>query len=321
MSYKQEPPNAVQVELTEGCNLRCPFCGLNGIRSERADYKFMGRDTAAHLAELMAYAKWNPRIEFAMHGEPSLHPDAAGIIGAFRQALPRASIMMTSNGAGLLRKPGPEHNVEALFNSGLNVLALDDYQHAHIVPKIRAALHTVAVAHSTYEYPEQPEGNPHARRKPNRRELVYIAAIDMAQAGTHASLNNHCGAAAPPNDNAQGKRCAKPFRELAVRWDGNVAVCCNDWRGVMKVGNVNDVAHIDEIWQSPVLQAARRLLYAGSRTEGPCAGCDALSYRPGLLPDRMGKVKMPPPTLADRHIVRKACGGSPYTLPVLRPWE
>jgi len=42
----QDAPFAVQIEPTEGCNLRCPFCGLNGMRGKDNDFKSMSVETA-----------------------------------------------------------------------------------------------------------------------------------------------------------------------------------------------------------------------------------------------------------------------------------
>jgi MoaA/NifB/PqqE/SkfB family radical SAM enzyme len=87
MKYRtQEPPNAVQIELVEGCNLRCAVCGLNGIRGKDNDYKFMTEDTLSKCVKQMVGNGWNPRIEFAMHGEPSMHPDYARMIAVVREA-------------------------------------------------------------------------------------------------------------------------------------------------------------------------------------------------------------------------------------------
>ena len=33
----QDPPNAIQVEFVEGCNLACSFCGIQSIRENEAD--------------------------------------------------------------------------------------------------------------------------------------------------------------------------------------------------------------------------------------------------------------------------------------------
>lgn len=316
-SVRQEPPFAVQIELAEGCNLRCPFCGLNGIRGKDNDYKFMEMETLISAIEQMVELHWNPRIEFAMHGEPSMHPDVVLMVEAVRRLAPKYHIMMTSNGGGLLRKPGPSKNISALFEAGLNCLALDDYQHANIVPKIRKDIGATSTW-KTYEYPDQKDGNPHART--HRQSLVFIRAIDLATTGTHAKLNNHAGSGAPPNDAGHGKRCAKPFRELSIRWDGSVAVCCNDWRGLYKCGNVVTDG-LDAVWNGAAMHAARQKLILGQRDFGPCAGCDATSDRVGLLPDKYGKQKLPKPDARTAKAIAAALDGDCLTSPVLRLWE
>lgn len=312
--WKQPPPFAVQIELTEGCNLRCQFCGLNGIRGKENNFKFMSVATATSVAAKLEEAGWHARIEFAMHGEPSLNPNMLHILHIFRERLPKNNLMMTSNGAGFVKDP--TGLVDAALGE-LNVLALDWYENVKLVPKI---LEGYAGEHRVRRYPQEPGANPHKRRQPNEHEFVVIQDIAKADKGTHASLNNHAGAGAPKNDSAQGKRCAKPFRELSVRWDGNVAVCCNDWRGEYKCGSVV-TSSLEVVWNGPAMDAARHKLYHGQRDFGPCQGCDALSYRPGLLPDQRGKATLPLPGAQHAAALAAALAGPPLTAPVLRPWE
>lgn len=319
--WLQPPPFALQVELVEGCQLRCDFCGLNGIRPPLGEgsnqLRFMPAATASCIIDRLKHEHWLPRIEFAMHGEPSLHPDFLTLLRLFRRRLPaRAHLMMTSNGAGFLKSPSETIDYAL---ADLNVLALDWYEGVSIVPRILER-YAAGGLHTPQHYPECPAANPHRRRKPNEHDLVVVQDIASATRGTHSTLNNHCGCGAPPSAAAHGKRCAKPFREMAIRWDGSVALCCNDWRGVFKVGNVHD-ATLEEIWNHPSMRSARRHLVRGMRTFAPCEGCDALSYRPGLLPDQRGKVRLPPPTESDIAQVRLASTGPGYALPVLRPWE
>jgi MoaA/NifB/PqqE/SkfB family radical SAM enzyme len=320
MKYRpQEPPNAVQIELAEGCNLRCAVCGLNGIRGKDNDYKFMDPIVLESLILQMVKLNWNPRIEFAMHGEPSMHPDFAGMVAIARKAAPQYHIMMTSNGGGFLRKPGPLANVQAAFAAGLNVLAFDDYVGANIVPKIRKVISAEALPGiRVYEYPRQSDGNPH-QRKPGQM-LTFIEDLINATKGTHSHVNNHAGAGGPPNSDGEGKRCAKPFRELSVRWDGNVAVCCNDWRGIYQCGNVYKDS-VATVWNSPAMGAARVKLYHRERDFGPCKGCDAKSHRVGLLPDKFGKVELATPDSSVAKDIAKALSRGPLTVPVKRPWE
>lgn len=271
-------------------------------------------DRARRLAGLLAGSGWNPRIEFAMHGEPTMNPEFVEILRVFRAALPRHHMMMTSNGGGLLRDP--TGLADAALES-LNVLALDWYEGVQIVPKF---LDRYAGRHLVLRYPETLKANPHRRRGPGTHDLVVIQDIVKATTGVHATLNNHAGCGAPPNRNAAGRRCAKPFRELSVRWDLTVAVCCNDWTGRYRCGDLRTQT-LEAVWQSPYFRAARRLLGRGRREFLPCDGCDALSYREGLLPDPKGVRPLPEPTAEDAEAVRRATGGATLTPPVPRPWQ
>lgn len=313
--YIQAPPYAIQIELAEGCNLRCSFCGLNGIRGRENNVKAMSVNHAFIIAERIREADWHPRIEFAMHGEPSLNPNFIQILKEFRLRLPKGShMMMTSNGAGFVKNP--TQLVDEVV-AEVNVLALDDYENVNLVPKI---LEHYKGNYPPKFYPAEPEANPHRRRKIQEHDFVIVQDISEATKGTHSTLNNHAGCGAPKNGNGQGKRCAKPFRELSIRWDGSIAICCNDWRGYYKCGNAIHQS-LEEIWQGEAFVAARRKLYHGLRDFGPCAGCDAISYRPGLLPDQLGKQTLPLPTAKDQAAIDRALAGQPYTLPVWRPWE
>ena len=324
---KQESPYAAQIEFVEGCNLRCGFCGLQGIRSKEdqgKNYKSMSKETLTSVMTGMVDAGWNPRIEFAMHGEPTMHEDYIGMIRLARELAPRLQLMMTSNGGGLLQKPGPVENISRSFEAGLNILALDDYQGIGYVSKIRKALETgYDFSYPVYDYPADPRGNPHHRHPVSYRMLSLVQDISITEKGTHGKFkfNNHTGCGAPPLKEPLQSRCANPFREIAFRWDGSIALCCNDWRGYYKCGNINDTL-LEDIWNGPAFGAAREVLILGNRRDiDVCSRCDYHTYRNGLLPDKYGKERLDLPddqTFAD---IEKACAGDPYTKPVLNPWE
>lgn len=319
--WTQDPPNAVQVEASEGCTIACRFCGIRGIR-EKANslFNFMTMTTAAIVAGKLRAAGWNPRIEFAMHGEPTANPDLLNIVRLFRSELPKAQIMLTTNGMPLVDgRYGVSFDVmcDKLFGAGVNIIALDDYRGMTAAEQARKYNRSWA---SVGEYPGDPNFNPHQRVSPTTRMISIIYDIEKASEGNHAHLGNHAGAAGPKDFSRMGKRCAKPFRELSIRWDGNVAICCNDWRGEYKVGNVVE-EDLEAIWHHPAMYAARRKLYRGERDFGPCHGCNHDSYRVGLLPDRMGKLDPDPADEEDLSLIDLALAGEPYTAPVLRVWE
>lgn len=322
--YRQDPPNSIQLEPTEGCNLRCSYCGIQGIREKgpigelSGPYKFMTLATArlfgARLWEARGNDGWNPRLEFAMHGEPTMHPQLRQLVASVHMSNPDSPMMLTTNGIPLLK--GFDFKVRELFRAGLDTIAIDDYR-PHRVREAFEKFDSTKV--EKWRYPEQDEGNPHVRHKGTKR-LILVKDIASADEGNHAHISNHAGCGSPKSDEMAGKRCALPFRELSIRWDGNVALCCNDWRGVFKVGSIQDQS-LTDIWHDPAMYAARKKLYRGERDFGPCDGCTHLSFRVGLLPDKKGKRDLPPADADDVALVEQACAGSTITPVVLRGYE
>lgn len=320
MIYEQAPPFSLQIELCEGCNLACSFCGINGIRDKPGKvYKTMTEETLVSLMTQVRELGWNPRCEFAMHGEPTMHPDYARMIEIAYTIHPRLQLMMTTNGGGLIRGEGAYSNITKLFHNGLDILALDDYDGVKIIGKIRPHLEEIChdLAIDLFEYPRDPGGNPH--RRVSGPFITVIEDISRSGSGTHSHLSNHSGSAAPLSFEQAGKRCHRPFRELSVRWDGNVALCCDDWTGKYHCGNIRD--GLLKVWHSKEFDAARRMLVQGRREFAPCYGCTAKSYRVGLLPDKLGRDTMDEPDDNSAAVIEEALKKTPLSSRVPRPWD
>lgn len=313
--YAQAQPNTVKVEFSEGCNLACTFCGINSIRERPGKmYNFLSLEIAERIAQEMQRIEWSSRFEFTMHGEPSMNPQFVELIRAFRSHLPKNQLMMTSNGAGYLKDAA---RIDAAFEAGLNILVLDDYKDVNIVPKLLDRYKGTA---QVYRYPESLKHTPYKRYPSGTRMIVVFLDISVPQNGVHNRLDNMGGCAAPKTLDMMGKRCARPFRELAIRWDGHIAACCDDWRGQYVIGNVMKTP-LDVLWQNDEFMALRKKMYYGERDFGACDGCSDKSYRVGLLPDKLGKETMSRPTPRDEAIIKAAVARGPLANVVLRPWE
>lgn len=319
VNYEVDAPFAIQLEPVEGCSLACSFCGIQAIRDNGADaelgvhgknsapYKFMEAETLERIASNARKLGWNPRWEFAMHGEPTMHPDLPGLVRIVRKHHPKGYILLTTNGSGLLKKPNRQ--IEALFDAGVNTLALDDYKHSGgWVKKILDDIPYELAGYNIYRYPDDPRGNPHHRH--NKQMLVIINDISENTDGNH-KLTNQGGASFKAEALAQ--RCAKPFRELSVRWDGNVALCCDDWQGKYKIGNVLE-DDLQALWYHPRMEAARRRLYLSDRSFGPCNGCNVRTMRNGLLPDKLGRSEMAAPDEESNAVIKEAMRGKVFSI-------
>jgi MoaA/NifB/PqqE/SkfB family radical SAM enzyme len=273
--------------------------------------QFMDPKLVLRVAMQIDAAEWNCRIGFGTHGEPSLNKKFIEIIKTVRTILPKHHLSMISNGAGFMKDFS---KLDAAMEAGLNVLMLDDYGHSNLVTRIKDGYKG-----KLYFYPEDIDANPHRRRKIYQHHIVVLQSLDEARKGNHSRINNRAGCAFPPNRSKKGKRCANPFRDFTVRFNGNVPMCCVDFRG-RKCGNVVEQT-IEEIWNGPIFQSARRFMYHGMRSSiYPCLACDAIGYRLGFLPDKKGQEWIPEPDAHDRKVMdsRKA----EYCVPIRRlPWE
>jgi len=83
-----------------------------------------------------------------------------------------------------------------------------------------------------------------------------------------------------------GQPCFKPFSDMAIYWDGNVALCNHDWNSTLGLGNVQHLS-IRDIWNSDLYDEVRKKQKQGNRRQiASCCHCDywATDYSPdGVL--------------------------------------
>jgi organic radical activating enzyme len=311
-----DAPFTIKIELVEGCNLFCKWCGIRGIRKGPGGYKFLTISLAKKIAKQIKESGWNPRLELAMRGEPTMNPNLLEIIHILKEENKFIPIMITSNGGGLLKNNNITKNISSLFEAGLNVLALDDYKYSKIIPKIKNE-YKGNIPITTF-----PEESPYKKRKYNEKIIIIIPDIGQYTKLSTRTLSNHCGCAFPLNFSKKDSLCARPFRELAIRYDGKVPLCCNDWRGTYICGDITK-NNIVEIWNNKNFDAVRRVLFFNKRTFPPCLGCDSISYRLGFLPDKMGKKKkeIENPDEECFTTIKNILKESPLNKIVKRPWE
>lgn len=312
----QQAPFTVLIEPTEGCNLGCVFCGLRGMRpTGTKPWKHMTVETAERIASEIARAGWNSKIVFAQHGEPTLNPKIFEIIATFRRHLPDSVFHMYTNGYAMARAENADDYVGRLFEAGLNNINVDcyskngDWNFVNHLDKYADLLVVYEKGVPLYTTTKKP------------RILLLPPIVDDETNKITRKLANHAGAAAPLDHSYDRKRCTMPFREMAFRWDGNVSLCCDDFRGEYPIGNIHERGIVD-LWNDERFVAARIMLYNYSRDFRPCSGCTNVSMRVGLLPDSSGKQTLPSITPEVRALACSvARDNKPLSIIVKRKWE
>lgn len=311
-------PNTVQFELVEGCDRRCSFCGTNGFERKA---KFVSPEVLKKQSILVEESGYNPRVAIVGHGEPTLHPHFFKCVKMMRKIMPKLHFQMMTNGY-LIKKD--LNNIKKIFSAGVNDIILDEYSDNKFdIEQIESILN---------EFEEETgirvnlcrmgdKCSLYGPKDYRKYRLLIVPAIDESEVSISRKLTNQCGAGMPIDTSCVKKRCTRLFRELVYRWDGNVALCCQDFRGEYFVCNMmsDTIKTFDDIWFHKRFEAARRITYHDGRRFYPCSICNLLPIRPGLLPDYKGEEDMDLPTEEDYRIVKKK--KAPLTRRVPRPWE
>ena len=298
-----ERPWSIQIELAEGCSRLCSFCGLNGIRDKPGNYKFISPMLMEKLAADCANFIPTARYELAMHGEPTMHPKYLEMIKILRKYVPKAQIQLTTNGVKLRKKGAFTSEVTKIFKAGIDFIILDTYYPER--DQLReAAFNCDSPSIKVVDFYDDlvPNGVSvyHNHRRKLRNTVILMDDIGARDGEVKSrTIMNHAGSnpEAPPVLNPLEKTCTNPFREVSVCWNGNVNICCMDWKHEQVLGNVKENT-LEEIWFSAKFEAARTALQNKDRRFDPCSKCNKNSgVRAGLLP------KYPPLTDEQKEMI------------------
>ena len=273
-----------QIEIVRGCNLRCDFCAIHSVPSEKI---FMDKPT--YLIAIAQLNIFDPiRLEFAMRGEPTLHPGLIEMTGLARYFLKKSQITLTTNGIKLTKDMAIQW-----FRHGGNVIVIDCYNNTF--DKYMEKYEGLPL----YDF-HKGDFNPWHRHDVKTKAIVLvedIGKVDVKKA--QRVILNQAGNVdwarvkkygLEPLEEPLNKKCVHPFREIAVFVDGSVSLCCRDWSQEAVLFNINKADLQHEWFHNEKWEYARQCLYTRDRGAiNICRRCDFHGgFRQGFLPKEYG---------------------------------
>ena len=249
-TFREDQPlfDHIEIETVNRCNGTCSFCPVNRNDDPRPK-AVMAQELFEGIVDQLADLDYSGRFTTFSNNEPLLDDRIIGFNEYARRKLPNARMHLFTNGTLLTL------DKFIALAEVLDELVIDNYQQELKLIKPCAAI------------VEYCEGHPELKKK-----------VTIVLRKPQEILTSRGGTA--PNRKRlleYGEdRCVLPFKQMIVRPDGKVSLCCNDAIGRYTLGDLSR-EKLTDVWYGEGFQEVRRCLYEGRKKWGSCRYCDAFS--------------------------------------------
>lgn len=251
MGDAEEQPifELIELETVNRCNGGCSFCAVNKNADTR-EFCQMSEDLFHKIIDELAELDYSYRLGLYSNNEPFLDEHIIEFAKYAREKLPKAFLEIYTNGTLLTLDKFLE------IMPYLDSLKIDNYNQQLKLHKPVQKIYDYCVANNVYV----------------DKLRIYLRKIDEV-------LSTRGGS----SPNAEIKKtlnagCILPFKQLVIRPDGKVSLCCGDALGQMTLGDLSQES-IMEVWNGAAYRGIRKKLKeegrAGLRL---CKDCDMTIY-------------------------------------------
>jgi len=295
-------PNYINIEITNECNLSCPMCPNSKIPKEKKG--FMEIDLFQKIIQEVD-SNGTSNLLFVKQGEPFLHPRVREIFTILRQTKNRQNILWVSNGTTLNK----EH-IDALIEFQIDELNLSIDS---LSPETYLGIRGVELEKTIANLERLQERKKEKKSDRPRISVNMVVRKDnvdeMKSARAFFKKHNiqHTVQKYNPSftgldvgtdkwtlengDMAHRYPCTHVFVNFVINYDGSVSLCCADWEGVSKIGDLNRNG-IREIWNSDEYKHVRECHLNGQYDRiSICKDCTAWQNNPNVF---FSREYMPP---------------------------
>ncbi len=253
-----EFPRHIFIETTANCNLSCEYCPREK-RKEDMDYELF-------KSIVDECSQYGPR-SFSLHlfGEPLLYPHIIEAILYIKKKNRRHTILLTTNGT-LLNKFS-----DALLQSKVDRV-IWSYRKNNFNDKSLQLLRKIGLVRLLIE--ETPKEEFEKWKDFPRVEIKHLhnygGQIDTTKWGLQSGFS--------------GDRypCYHLWLAPAVRWNGDITICCNDPHGSESVGKYSSINNLGLFWSSLHLKKIRESHMKGEY-KGLCKDCNVWKTYPDIF--------------------------------------
>ena len=245
-------PINLDIEITNACNLRCPFCVREYMEDSIGfmswgDYENIikqGFDNGVMAAKL----NWR--------GEPTLHKDLPEMV-KLAKLYAYTEISINTNGT-LLTKKLCEELVDAKLDRiifSIESIRPDRYAKYRPPAKLDEVIENIKMLLRTRQ--EWDRKKPYVRVQkidfPETRDERYTRFFQNL--GVDSVAINTYKEKGKSDKLWRTKPCCQPWQRLFIAWDGNIYPCCEGQR-FEPIGNIKEMS-IHDAWKSDMMEMLR----------------------------------------------------------------
>lgn len=242
------PPlfSSIELETINRCNGVCEFCPVNR-RDDTRKFKLMDEVLFKSIIKQLKDLNYSGRLAFHSNNEPFMDKRIIEFVKYARNRLPKAYIYMYTNGTLL--------TMEKFLGiiPYLSKIYIDNYNDDLKLNKTSKDINDYC-----------------------RKNKLINLKVEIRLRKIHEVLNTRGGQS--PNNHKKktlNMSCILPFKQLVIRPDGKISLCCNDPLGKFTLGDLNKQSLI-EIWYSKKYSIIRNKLSKGRKNICLCKYCDTL---------------------------------------------
>ena len=246
--------NHVEIETINRCNNICGFCPVSKSQDIRS-YLTMTDSLFKKIIDELSNINYSGEIAFHSNNEPLLDKELSKKILYARENCPNSYLYFYTNGTLL-------NSVKVLEfkKSGINKIVVNNYNSKMKLNKNIVKMVEELKQNQTSNYPQ-----------------IVIIIRDPNE-----MLNNRAGDAPNKKKNLyyyfkyfQDSPCNLPFKDLIIRPDGKISLCCQDAYGKITLGDINE-SSLTNIWYGePFKEIRKNLTQIGRKGNPLCNTCDS----------------------------------------------